>query len=404
MRNEFLFLAIDPHGRKISGEVEAGDEKKAVSKLQSQNLTVLEVTPVKEKHWIFLLVQPVKGQVLALFIRQLGVMLASGIPISGALRSLRPDRGPARYRKAMDRLAHDVETGYSLSQAMRKSPEFFNEFMVGSVRIGEHTGTLDTALSQCADYYEREYTYSRKLKSALIYPCVLFGAASALVFFIFTFMIPKFVGLFVDLQVELPATTQLLVDAAYFVETYGMVCFFTFTGPLAAFLFLFHKWLKTGAGKLTFEKILLRIPWYGKQVRFRMMSQYFRALGTLLSSGVSLTASLALLERSLDREVLRRTVSHQIRDVKAGKHFARSLNIYRVFPRMALEMFQVGEESGKIEQMLRRMTEYYDEEMVRGLATIGKLVEPVVLCGLGSIVAFLLLAAFQPIYQLAGSF
>lgn len=401
---EFLFLAIDTKGRKVSGEVEALDQKRAVGKLQDKQWTVLEIAPVKPKHWIFYLLQPVKGEVLALFIRQLGVMLASGIPMAASLRSLQPESGPAGYRKAMERLGHDVETGYSLSQAMRKAPEFFNEFMVGSVRIGEHTGTLDTALSQCADFYEREYNYSRQLKAALVYPTVLFSASGLLVFFIFTFMIPRFVGLFVDLQVELPATTQALVDLAYFTETYGVVCFFTLFGPTISIFYLFWNWLKTGSGKLKFEKILLGIPWYGEQVRFRMMSQYFRALGTLLSSGVPLTTSLSLLERSLDREILRRTVSHQIRDVKQGKHFARSINVYRLFPRMALEMLEVGEESGKIEQMLRTMTSYYDEEMVRGLATIGKLVEPVVLCFLGSIVAFLLLAAFQPIYQLAGSF
>jgi type IV pilus assembly protein PilC len=401
---EFLFLGIDTKGRKVSGEVEARSVEKAVAKLREQDMTILEVTPVKPKHWIWLLVQPVKGQILALFIRQLGVMLSAGIPMAGALRSLQPDSGPARYKKAMDRLSHDVETGYSLSQAMRKSPEFFNGFMVGSVRIGEHTGTLDVSLSECADYYEREYTYTRKLKAALIYPTVLFSASGLLVFFIFAFMIPRFVGLFVDLQVELPATTQLLVDLAYFTETYGMVCFFTFLGPFLALAYLAQAWLKTGSGKFQSERILLAVPWYGKQVRFRMMSQYFRALCTLLSSGVPLTASLNLLERSLDREILRRTVSHQLRDVKQGKHFARALNVYKVFPRMALEMFQVGEETGKMEQMLRKMTEYYDEEMTRGLATLGKLVEPVILCGLGSIVAFLLLAAFQPIYQLAGSF
>jgi type IV pilus assembly protein PilC len=401
---EFLFLGIDTKGRKVSGELEARTLEKAIAKLRAQELTILEVNPVKPKHWIWLLIQPVKGQVLALFIRQLGVMLAAGIPMAGALRSLLPESGPARYKKAMERLSHDVETGYSLSQAMRKAPEFFNEFMVGSVRIGEHTGTLDVALSQCADYYEREYNYSRKLKAALIYPTVLFSASGLLVFFIFTFMIPRFVGLFVDLQVELPATTQLLVDVAYFTETYGMICLFTFLGPFLATAYLTQAWLKTGSGKFRSERLLLAIPWYGQQIRFRMMSQYFRALGTLLSSGVPLAASLSLLERSLDREILRRTVSHQLRDVKQGKHFARALNVYKIFPRMALEMFQVGEESGKMEAMLLKMTEYYDEEMTRGLATLGKLVEPVILCGLGSIVAFLLLAAFQPIYQLAGSF
>lgn len=401
---DFLFLAIDQHGRKISGEIEARDEAKALAKLKEQDFTLLEVTPVKDKHWIFHLVHPVKGQILALFIRQLGVMLASGIPMAGALRSLEPSTGPSRYKKALQRLCHDVETGYSLSQAMRKAPEFFSQFMIGSVRIGEHTGTLDLALSQCADYYEREYTYSRKLKSALVYPCVLLGASALLVFFIFTFMIPKFVGLFVDLQVELPATTQALVDLAYFAETYGAVCFFTLIGPVISLSYLFYMWQKTGSGKFRFERFLLALPWYGKQVRLRMMSQYFRAMATLLGSGVPMASSLQLLERSLDREILRRTVTHQIRDVREGRHFAGSVNIYKIFPRMALEMIQVGEETGTIEDMLRRMTDYYDEEMVRGLQTIGKLVEPVVLCGLGSIVAFLLLAAFQPIYQLAGSF
>jgi type IV pilus assembly protein PilC len=401
---DFIYLAIDTSGRRISGEMEATDEKKAVAMLQSRQLTVLEVSPVREKHWIFLLMQPVKGQVLAMFIRQLGVMLTAGIPLAPALRSLVPEAGPSRFRKVIERLCRDVETGFSLSQAMRRAPEFFNQYMVGSVRIGEHSGNLDVALHQCAEYYEREYHYARKLKAALVYPTVLFMAAGALVFFIFTFMIPRFVGLFVDLQVELPWATQLLVNAAYVVETYGMVIFFTGIGPLCAFVYLVYRFSRTGSGRMFFDRWVLRIPWYGRQIRYRMLSQYFRALGSLMASGVTIETSLRLLERSLDREILRRTVTYQLRDVRQGKPFVLAINVYKIFPPMALEMLSVGEETGEIEKMMDRMTLYYDEEMVRGLETIGKLVEPVVLCGMGSIVAFLLLAAFQPIYQLAASF
>jgi type IV pilus assembly protein PilC len=401
---DYIYLAIDAKGQRISGELEASDQKKAVAMLQARQLTVLEVTPVKEKHWIFLLMQPVKGQILAMFIRQLGVMLQAGIPLASGLRSLVPQTGPARFKKAIERLCYDVETGFSLSQAMRRAPEFFNHYMVGSVRIGEHSGNLDVALHQCADYYEREYTYSRKLKAALVYPTVLFAAAGALVFFIFTFMIPRFVGLFVDLQVELPWATRLLVNAAYLMETYGMVIFFTLSGPVAALGYLTYRFSKTGSGKMFFDRVLLRIPWYGQQIRLRMLSQYFRALGSLMTSGVSIETSLRLLERSLDREMLRRTVTYQLRDVRQGKPFVTTINVFNLFPRMALEMLAVGEETGEIERMMDRMTLYYDEEMVRGLDTIGKLVEPVVLCGMGAIVAFLLLAAFQPIYQLAASF
>ena len=401
---DYIYLAIDSAGRRVSGELEASDYKKAVSMLQSRQLTVLEVTPVKEKHWIFLLLQPVKGQVLAMFIRQLGVMLTAGIPLAPAMRSLVPTGGPARFKKAIEQLCHDLETGFSLSQAMRRAPEFFNQYMVGSVRIGEHSGNLDVALHQCADYYEREYHYSQKLKSALVYPTVLFAASGALVFFIFTFMIPRFVGLFVDLQVELPWATKLLVDTAYVIETYGMVIFFTGIGPLVAATYLTYRFSKTGSGRMFFDRLTLRVPWYGRQIRFRMLSQYFRALGSLMTSGVTIETSLRLLERSLDREILRRTVTYQLRDVRQGKPFVTAINVYNLFPRMALEMLSVGEETGEIENMMNRMTGYYDDEMVRGLDTIGKLVEPVVLCGMGSIVAFLLLAAFQPIYQLAGSF
>ncbi len=401
---EFLYLAINAHGDRVTGEAEASEPQKLVKALQAKGLTVLEVVPVKEKHWIFYLLQPVKGQVLAMFIRQLGVMLTAGIPLASGLRSLVPESGPHHFRKAIERLCRDVEHGFSLSQAMRRAPEFFNDYMVGSVRIGEHSGNLDVALHQCADYYEREYTYSRKLKAALVYPAVLFSAAGGLVFFIFTFMIPRFVGLFVDLQVELPWATQLLVDAAYFMETYGLVTFFTLIGPVSALCYFTYQYSRTGSGRMFFDRVSLRIPWYGRQVRFRMLSQYFRALGSLMTSGVTIETSLRLLERSLDREILRRTVTYQLRDVRQGKPFVRAINVYHIFPPMALEMLSVGEETGEIENMMNRMTLYYDEEMVRGLETIGKLVEPVILCGMGAIVAFLLLAAFQPIYQLAASF
>ncbi len=401
---DFLYRAIDGEGRRIQGEVQAVDEAKAVALLQKSKLTVLELLPIRERAWISYLFRPVKGQVLAMFIRHLGIMLRAGIPLAGALRSLIPEGGPEVYRKTLRRLCEDVESGFYLSQAMRRAPEYFNGFMIGSVRIGEVSGTLDLALNQCADYYEREWNYSKRLRSALLYPTILFGASGLLVFFIFTFMIPRFVGLFVDLQVELPWATKLLVESAYFVETFGLITFFTLLGPGLSLSYLLYRWSRTGSGRMAIDRMMLKLPWYGKQVRFRMLSQYFRAMTTLSRSGVTLDASLKLLGTSLDREILRRTVAHQLRDVRRGRPFIESINVYRLFPPMAVEMLYVGEESGSLEIMMNRLTDFYDEEMVRGLDSIGKLVEPVVLCGLGSIVAFLLLAAFQPIYQLASSF
>lgn len=401
---DFIYVAVDEKGEKISGEVEAATPQKAVLRLQKRNLTILALDPVVPKHWIFYFMQPVKGTVLALLIRQLSVMLKSGIPLLKCVQSLQPDQGPAHYRKAMARLLHDIQIGYSLSQAMMKAPQFFNPFMIGSTRIGEASGNLDETLSNCADHYEKEYTYSRKLKSALIYPTVLLSAAGALVMFIFTFMIPKFVGLFVDLSMELPWATQWLVNIARFFEVYGSVTFFTLVGPVSIFVWLFFNWSRTKRGQYFIEKFLLKVPWYGTQVRNRMMAQYFRSFATLISSGVTLHSSLSLLTRALDRQHLSRTVAAQAAAVRRGHRLTKEMNHFNLFPKMCVEMVEVGEETGEVANMMSRMASYFDDEMTRGLETISKLVEPVVLMLLGSVVAFILLAAFLPIYQLASSF
>lgn len=401
---DYLYLCIDAKGNRIAGEMEASDPDKVKSILHKKGLTIVTIDKVKPKHWIWYFIQPVKPQVLALWIRQLSVMLTAGIALAQAMHSLLPKSGQAHFRRSMERMLVDVENGYSLSQAMMRRPEFFSQFMIGSTRVGEHSGRLAETLDRCASHYEKEYAYSLKLKQALIYPTVLLTCAGALVMFIFTYMVPKFVTIFVDLNMQLPTSTRLLVGFGKFVETYGLVVVGTCLGPAAVFAYVFYYWSKTRAGKASIERFLLRVPWYGRQVHFRMLSAYFRSFATLLDSGVPLYNSLQLLGRSLDRELLRRTVVSQIEAVRTGKTLVLAMNSQRLFPGMTVEMVAIGEESGTVDRMMYRLADFFDAEMVRGLETIGKLVEPFILTFLGGAVAFVLLAAFQPIYQLASSF
>lgn len=401
---EFLYVVCNQEGERLSGEMEASSQAKVVQMLQKRNYTVIRVDAVKPKHWIWNFLEPVKPQILALWIRQLSVMLTAGIPMRRAIQSLLPKHGPKRFRKAMERLYEDVLNGYSLSQAMLRCPEFFSPFMIGSTRIGEASGRLADTLDRCAAHFEKEYEYTLKLRQALVYPTVLLTAAGLLVGFIFTFMIPKFVGLFVDMKLELPWATKLLVNSARFVESYGMVVFCTLIGPVAVFSYVYYYWSKTRRGRRTIERILLRIPWYGQQVRYRMLAAYFRSFGTLLDSGVQIYASLNLLARSVDRELLRMTAQAQLESVRGGKRLFHALNKYQLFPKMCLEMCEVGEQTGTIDRMMYRLADFFDAEMTRGLDTISKLLEPIVLMILGGGVAVVLLAAFQPIYQLAASF
>jgi len=401
---DFLYIALDKEGTRISGEMEAQSLDKVKAHLHSRGLIIVRIDPVKPKHWIWYILQPVRPQLLALWIRQVSVMLQAGIALAQALHSLLPKTGPKHYKVAMQRLLSDVENGYSLSQAMMRRPEFFSHFMIGSTRVGEHSGRLAETLDRCASHYEKEYAYSLKLKQALVYPTVLLTCAGGLVVFIFTYMVPKFVTIFVDLNMQLPWATQMLVSFGRFVELYGPVVVGTALGPGLVFLYVFYYWSKTRSGKARIERILLRTPWYGRQVHYRMLSAYFRSFATLLDSGVPMYSSLQLLARSLDRELLRRTAVAQVETVRKGQPLISAMNSQSVFPKMTVEMVAVGEESGTVDYMMYRLADYYDTEMVRGLETIGKLVEPVILMGLGGAVAFVLLAAFQPIYQLAASF
>lgn len=401
---DFLYLALDRQGRRINGEIEAPDRERLKKLLLDKGWSIVRIDAVRPKHWIWHLLQPVRPQVLALWIRQLAVMLQAGIPLAQALHTLLPGAGPPRYRKAMERLLSDVENGYSLSQAMRRRPEYFSSFMIGSTRVGEHSGRLAETLDRCASHYEKEYTYSLKMRQALIYPSVLLSASGLLVAFIFTYMVPKFSSIFVDLHMQLPWATRILVDSGQFLERYGPVLVGTLTGPACVFAYVYYYWAQTRRGKATQERILLRVPWYGQQIHYRMLSAYFRSFATLLDSGVPLFSSLQLLARSLDRELLRRTACAQVEMVRTGKELVQALNSQGLFPPMTVEMVAVGEESGTVDRMMYRLAEYFDVEMERGLETIGKLVEPVILVGLGGGVAFILLAAFQPIYQLASSF
>ena len=401
---EFIYLVCDQQGERRSGEMEASSREKVAQILMKKGFTIIRVDLIKPKHWIWAFMQPVRPQILALWIRQVAVMLAAGIPLRRAVYSLQPQQGPTRFKKAMRRLLDDLTNGYSFSQAMMRAPEFFSNFMVGSTRIGEASGRLAETLDLCATHFEKEYDYSMKLKTALIYPTVLLTSSGLLVAFIFTFMIPKFVGLFVDMKLELPWATRWLVNSAHFCETYGMVVLCTAAGPLIVLIWLFHYWSKTRRGKGSIERFLLALPWYGRQIRFRMLAAYFRSFGTLLGSGVTMYSSLNLLVRSVDRELLRRTAAKQVEAVRIGKNLNYAMSMERIFPRMAVEMVLVGEETGTIDAMMYRLAEFYDTEMTRGLDTIGKMVEPIVLMILGAGVAVVLLAAFLPIYQLASSF
>ncbi len=402
---EFSFVARDRQGRNVRGEIEALDPIRAVRRLHADELTVLRLERVRELPWLARVLQPIRSELVVLWLGQLAVMLEAGIPLMRCLEALASGAaGPERFRKPLRRLAVDVGSGYSLSQAMRLAPEVFSPFVVGSVRIGEVSGRLAETLSNCAAHLDKEHVYSLRLRAALIYPATLLGCSGALMLLCFIFMVPRFLELFGDVQVELPWPTRVLLETSQALDLYGPVLLATLAGPTLFGGWLFGRWARTRPGRWHLEGWLLRIPWLGGQVRRRMLAGYFRSLATLLRSAVPLMVSLDVLVQSLDGEILRATARFQQAAVREGATLSSGMRRSGFFPPLAMEMMRVGEETGNPVPMLERLADFFDEEMTRGLELLSRLLEPVVLMVLGVGVAFLLLAAFLPIYRLAESF
>jgi type II secretory pathway component PulF len=400
----FLFVGLNPDGSRITGELEATSEKEAVRTLHRRGLTLVRLDPLRPKGWIWYVLNPVRPAELVLFIRQLAVLVEAAVPLQKALACLLPQHARGRFRRTLEKLLLDISVGYSLSQAMLRSPEVFSGFLSGSARIGEASGRLGATLAACAAHMEKEYNYGLKLRQALLYPCVLLLCAGLLVAFIFTFMIPRFFSLFEGTGVELPWASRWLMDGAAFLEQYGLPILLTIWGPCLAVLWVLARWARTPGGRRVLERLLLRLPGYGIQVRRRMLAHYFGSFATLVSSGVAISASLRLLEKSLDRQLLIDAARAQSQALGRGRGLVGAMKRARFFPPMAIEMVRVGVETGRLDEMLFRLSAAFDEEMSRGLDTLSRLVEPAVLTVLGSAVAIVLLAAFLPIYQLAGSF
>ncbi len=402
---EFTFIGKDSDGKKVSEDLFAVSEKEALDILHKRGYTVIQIDLVRQRSLYDRLFRQARTELKVLIFRQMSAMLAAGISMQRVLAAISKNEGlPAHFHRALQKIAHDVHSGYSLSQALRLFPEYFTPFMVGSIRIGEVSGQLSETMEHCAEYLNNEYAYNLKLRQAMIYPIVLMSCLAVLMIYFFIYMIPIFINLFGEVQVDMPWPTKVLIRCTDFVHQYGWQTFCTLV-PIAVFgFYMFSHWRKTLQGSLDLERWILRLPWYGRQVHLRMQSSYLRSLATLIDSAVPLMNSLNLLAVSLDYELLRLTAKEQMKAIKNGGTLTSSLRRSGLFQPLTLEMVRMGEETALVPETLHRLASTLDEEMNQSLQMLSKLIEPIVLAVLGIGVTFILMAVFMPIYSLAQSF
>lgn len=336
-----------------------------------------------------------------LFTRELAVLLKSGVPLGEALESLRDKSTRGALRQIIAALLSDIENGQPFSQALTRFPRVFNELSVNLVRIGEASGTLKENLDFLARQEERSYALKKKIESILLYPMIVFTLALLLSAFISVFILPKLIRLFDSFHITLPWTTKVLLALAHFMQAYGVLFFVALFAIVLGARFL----VTVPLVRPYWHAVLLRLPLIGLLSRSLATAHFCRDVGTMLKSGLPVLEALEVEARVMENRAMARLVADLAQAVAEGRTLSQELTkqSYRVFPAIALKMIASGEKTGRLDETLLYLEEFFEAEVDRKIKNATVLVEPVLLIIIGGVVIFLALAILTPIYSLTGS-
>ncbi|HET9154415.1 MAG TPA: type II secretion system F family protein [Solirubrobacterales bacterium] len=403
----FSFRAMDPAGAATSGEIEAESKSQVAEALRQRGLIVLDVTekasPVNIedffKRW-----QKVDMRELAVFSRQFATLVASGMPMLRTLRTLEEQTNDELIEEAVAGLRADVEAGSSLEQAMERHPKVFDRLFRAMVRSGEQSGRLDEALDRIAYQVEKQDALRRQVKSALMYPALVFGFAAVVLVAIVCFVIPVFVGIFNDLAEEhpgesaaLPPPTQLCVTVSNALTGY----WFVIIPSLVVGFFVFFRWKKTEKGRDSWERLILRIPFkIGDVIQKVALARWSRTFAGSVSAGVPMLQSIRLTGQTAGNVVIEKAMADVYDSVKRGGSLAGPIEGNDIFPPMVGHMVSVGEETGQLETMLSKVADFYEAEVDAKVKALTALLEPVMIVFVGGIVGFIVISMYLPMFSI----
>jgi type IV pilus assembly protein PilC len=400
MASSYAYKVRTKEGRVLEGKMEGDGEAAVAMRLRSQGFVPIQIskdTKVSMKMEIRILPEKVKLKDLAVFSRQFATMINSGLSLLRALNILAEQTENALLARTIGLLRDDVERGSSLSAAMSKHPKVFSTLFVSMVRAGETGGQLDTVLLRVADNYEADYKLRQKVKSAMTYPTVVAGIAVILVAVMLMFVVPTFANMFTDLGGELPLPTKILMAISTRAK---------FLIPLAVVLFVvgFIAYRKMRASNAQFrlraDKVKLKIPVFGLLFQKVALSRFARTLGLLLRAGVPVLQALDIVADSTGNEVLARA-SHDVKEnVRRGEPMAAPLERHDVFPPMVVQMIAVGEDTGALDAMLDKISDFYDQEVESTTESLTALIEPVMIAVLGGIIGSMIVALYMPMFRI----
>lgn len=384
-------------GKMQSGEVEAEDEKSAISKLKLQNI---RVTTVKKKGGQSALFGPKVHKVttrdVVIFTRQFSTMVDAGLPLVQCLDILGKQADNPTFGETILKVKGNIEVGNNLSESMKKFPKIWDSLYCNLVEAGEVGGILDIILRRLAAYIEKAEALKKKVKAAMVYPGAIMTVAFVVVAFLMIFVIPAFAAMFSGGGAELPGPTQIVMNVSDFFRNQWWVML---VGGIT-FIFVFKKVYATDRGSIEIDRIALKLPVFGMLIRKVSVAKFTRTLGTLISSGVPLIEGLDICARTSGNRIVELAVFKTIEAIKEGETIAAPLAREDVFPPMVIQMIDVGEASGSLDKMLAKIADFYDEEVDAAVEGLTALLEPMLMVFLGIIVGFIVVAMYLPIFKM----
>lgn len=420
----YKFVAMDSKGVETEGHVEAGTQAEAVTQIRSRGLFPTRITELtvggqpapaktaggkpsakvernidkKIRLPKFLLGYKVKTKHLMVFTRQLATLVDAGLPLLRGLKILLKQEKHPGLRDALTGMGESVEGGSTFSEALAMYPSAFDTLYVNMVKAGEAGGVLEVVLTRLADFMEKAERIKRKVKSAMVYPIVVFVAAMAILSFMLVKVIPKFAEIFNDLLEgqALPVLTQFVIDLSNAVKTKGIL----FVIAFVAIWFGVKLARKTKNGRFLFDRMKLRAPLFGTLFVKTAVARFARTLGTLLSSGVPVLQALNIVRDTAGNAVVENAIQSVHDSVKEGDTMSMPMEASGVFPTIVVSMVDVGEETGALPEMLMKVADNYDEEVDAAVEGLTSIIEPVMIIFLAVIIGTIVIAMFVPLISI----
>lgn len=331
-----------------------------------------------------------------MFFRLLATMVNAGISIMKAMSILEKQEKDTILRKAYENIIVGIKSGKNLSQTLREYGENFSDSECSIIESGEKTGKLNSSLLQLAEQVEKVSSISKKLKGALMYPAAIVVVMIGSIMVLMTMVVPKIVEIFGDKEKLPPLTRLLIATSDFFVGYWWAIILF-----MVGFVFAVSFWKQTESGKYRFDKIMLGLPIMGKVMQKVILSKFSRILSNLLSSGISIVESLRIVSDVVGNEVYRQRILLLREDIKKGIKIGESLEDDRLFPEMLIQMIKVGEETAKLDTIILKIADFYDEEVDTTINSINKLLEPIIIVTMAIVVGVIAVGIMQPIMNLA---